>query len=590
MTMTNILITKENRRVAHKAKANALSALTRTLPVLIEGLKAIKTESVALDTLTQSPNFNPNSLIQYRINKKFEIPDDSQAKVRAEQSVRAMLEYDSQGMVDFNPSRMEIDPYVRRILYNARLSFKAFYKNFKYDWSFCGFPSGESYDSSNGDNSLVAKLRNLENWKITPDCFDLFARISYNTLWLRRSAKAHFRKYSREENAALFIKEQRNPFHCFKAKLREIVTFWYGCRLTTVPKNNKTDRVIQVGCMLNMIVQLTIANNHRRHIKNYFDIDLDHSHELHKLMISDLDNATIDWSNASNSNWMPYIKWLLDENSTWHYLFAAREGVVSYGDEVHQLNMLSPMGCGFTFEIMTLTLLIIAREFDSFAHVYGDDVIIHRDCADDYIKTITFLGWNINEEKTFIDGPFRESCGAFYHEDFGYLTSYDMEYPQNSYDAMVLINKLFILKDYAHGVLKARLESLYAECISILPAYCLRPRDIVPSFAYSDEPHGLDRGVMVTRSAFKKLIQRDVASKEVYIAFKWQLDTFNEQYCYRSSSVIIYPILKCRQYRHMPVDNVRNKFWIAHLFKNGTLSRPTKGQPKEQSSLGLLLM
>lgn len=590
MEMTRISILSVKGSMMKKFSSSALGALECTIPVLIKGLTSIKTESSTLAELTQSSNFTPNDLIQYRINKKFEIPDDSQASIRKEKSLRDMLDYDAQGMIDFNPARMQIDPMVRQILYRSRLAMKDFYKDFKYDWSLCGFPSGESYDSSNGDNSLVAKLRNIENWKITPDCFDLFARIAYNTLWLRRAAKAHFRNYSREENRVLFLAEKRSPYSCFKRKLREIVTFWYGCRLTTVPKNNKTDRVIQVGCMLNMITQLVIAKNHRRHIRDYFDIDLNHSHELHKLMISDLDNATIDWSNASNSNWKPYIKWFMDSNSTWHYLNAAREGVVSYGDELTELNMLSPMGCGFTFEIMTLTLLIIARELDSFAHVYGDDVIIHRDCAHQFIEVVTSLGWYINEEKTFIDGPFRESCGAFYHADFGYLTSFDIEYPENAFDAMVLINKLFILKDYATGILRTQLTSLYAECIKCLPAFCLRPGDVLPSYELPNQARGLDRGVMVSRSKYKRLIQRDEASKALHLAVKPQLDRWNKDYSYFNSQAIIFPVMKKRSYRHMPIDNVRNKFWIAHLFWNGTLSRPTRGQPRVHSTLGLLLM
>jgi hypothetical protein len=46
--------------------------------------------------------------------------------------------------------------------------------------------------------------------------------------------------------------------------------------------------------------------------------------------------------------------------------------------------------------------------------VFGDDVILPSICAPLFTSFSKFLGFLVNEQKSFSSGPFRESCGAYY--------------------------------------------------------------------------------------------------------------------------------------------------------------------------------
>jgi hypothetical protein len=92
------------------------------------------------------------------------------------------------------------------------------------------------------------------------------------------------------------------------------------------------------------------------------------------------------------------------------------------------LNMVSTMGNGFTFPLMTsllscavsavykyLGIPIKYRErrwyLRNFA-VFGDDIIVDKRVSRHVIHLLTLMGFVVNSEKTYVEGPFRESCGV----------------------------------------------------------------------------------------------------------------------------------------------------------------------------------
>jgi hypothetical protein len=99
------------------------------------------------------------------------------------------------------------------------------------------------------------------------------------------------------------------------------------------------------------------------------------------------------------------------------------------------------MGNGFTFELMTLILTSLCRTLDPDSSVFGDDIIIDSGSSSRLIQLLEEVGFRVNVDKTFTSGPFRESCGANFHSDFGYIRSYDFLYPQTLQDCMVAYNK-----------------------------------------------------------------------------------------------------------------------------------------------------
>jgi hypothetical protein len=88
------------------------------------------------------------------------------------------------------------------------------------------------------------------------------------------------------------------------------------------------------------------------------------------------------------------------------------------GNRWQKLEKFSAMGNGFTFELETLLFLALTCALDPAlkpgltALVYGDDILVPTGHARDVISCLKFFGFRTNEQKTFLDGPFRESCGG----------------------------------------------------------------------------------------------------------------------------------------------------------------------------------
>jgi hypothetical protein len=78
------------------------------------------------------------------------------------------------------------------------------------------------------------------------------------------------------------------------------------------------------------------------------------------------------------------------------------------------------MGNGYTFEMETLifwaAVRVCRRHTRDHApfRVYGDDIICGKQTADLLLPFLAWLGFPCNSSKTFLEGPFRESCGADY--------------------------------------------------------------------------------------------------------------------------------------------------------------------------------
>lgn len=450
----------------------------------------------------------------YRMAKNFEIPSKEHADDRASKSIQQMLDYDSNGLKLFSPVPLQIgydmgpqfvtemQPYTRHQLYNARKRLNEVISDYRFDIFSLEFPSGETFVSASGDISLYAKLRDRKQWCVTVECFDHFARVCYNTPMLKFAARRHFSMMSAEELAEMssndvlwrFEKARGSRhigFEIFKYKLRRIVTFCDHARLTTVPKNNETDRVIMCELFCNMICQRVVEIGVRNVIKKHFGIDLSTSHLLHKALISQGDNATIDLRNASNSVWLKVVEWFIGGTKLYSDLYKTRSHTVKYAGKTHKLNMLSPMGNGFTFGLMTLLLLVISREYDSYAHVFGDDIIVDKHVAHDLIDLLSTIGMQTNEKKTFIEGPFKESCGGFVSHG-QYITSFEFKYSLDVVDAVTTVNKVGLMSIAHQTELSPLLTKLHRDLIKITPAHLLRVGTLDESWALSKLKHELN--------------------------------------------------------------------------------------------------
>lgn len=327
-----------------------------------------------------------------------------------------------------------------------------------------GFPQGSEVVPTFGYNSLESKLCRSE-WTCTADCVDLFIDIAYKHHGLKVAGRRRFSSWTKKKGfdkrkLMLWHRELWKEFkdhpepgkEIFKEKMFRsgVLKLVYGSRFSTVPKTVLKDRPINIEPFCNLVVQRTIGNGIRKLLRHHFNCDLDTLASIHRHRISDVDEiATIDLKNCSDAISLDLCRFLLPRHLM--YLIDESRSYMIYGadDNYHVVRKVSSMGNGFTFELMTLILLSLARQFDKSASVFGDDIIIKRTEAKKLIYCLEYVGFTVNKEKSFIDGPFRESCGANFHKDFGYIESYDFINPQSIGDCVVITNKV------------ARLSSIY---------------------------------------------------------------------------------------------------------------------------------
>lgn len=210
---------------------------------------------------------------------------------------------------------------------------------------------------------------------------------------------------------------------CFAGEGLVNLTIVDGNRITTVPKNYKTDRCIAIEPDMNMYIQKGIGGFLRRRLKSV-GIDLNDQTLNQKLACEGSVTgrlACIDLSMASDTVAFGLVKTLFPG-----YLVTAIEncrsdkGVLPDG-EIIRYQKVSSMGNGTTFELESCIFYALAKAVtlvhqseDGRVSVYGDDIIVASDIADKLIELLAYCGFAVNKDKTFIRGHFRESCGKHY--------------------------------------------------------------------------------------------------------------------------------------------------------------------------------
>lgn len=199
------------------------------------------------------------------------------------------------------------------------------------------------------------------------------------------------------------------------------VEYVHGARFCTVLKNAKTDRAIAIEPGWNVWTQLGVGAYIRKRLKYKCGIDLDYGQD-HHIVLARAGSvtgywATIDLSSASDTIATQLVRALLPHS--WFTLLdqLRSKKIQMPNGEWISVEKFSAMGNGFTFELETLIFAAICHAaadlkagHDLF--VYGDDIIVPTACSTDVIMALREAGFTINEDKTFVDGAFRESCGG----------------------------------------------------------------------------------------------------------------------------------------------------------------------------------
>lgn len=192
------------------------------------------------------------------------------------------------------------------------------------------------------------------------------------------------------------------------------------CRFATVPKNADTDRAIAIEPTLNVFLQLGVDRIIRRRLRRIWQIDLNSQLKNQYLAFkssSTNEDATVDLRGASDTVAL-IACYLLLPLEWFNLLFDLRSPNVKIDNEIVPLHKMSAMGNGFTFALETVIFTALARlamrrsKTVGNLSVFGDDVIIPRQAVPTFYDLLDKFGFMVNKEKSFTDGPFRESCGV----------------------------------------------------------------------------------------------------------------------------------------------------------------------------------
>lgn len=256
-----------------------------------------------------------------------------------------------------------------------------------------------------------------------------------------------------------------------------------GNRITTVPKNAKTNRVIAIEPLLNGYIQHGIGGLIRRQLRRV-GVNLNDQTPNQRLALEGSrtgEYATIDLASASDSVSYELVRRLLP--SDW---FSALElcrssvGVLPSGEKIYY-QKFSSMGNGYTFELESLIFWALISAVQSLTGrlgsrflVYGDDLVVPTDQAQDVIEVLAYCGFSCNAKKTFIDGPFRESCGKHYFRGVD-VTPFYLRKEMNVEQLLLFCNNLKRFARMPYGV-DGRFQSVYEVGVSNLPQKLRRAR------------------------------------------------------------------------------------------------------------------
>jgi len=309
------------------------------------------------------------------------------------------------------------------------------------------FGPGASVGVHGDATSYSAKIL-AESWTVTPGALHHgYAAIRQNYhLWeLLLPRRGDFVSY--DEEAA---------FAAYLSRIRVVGEN----NISFVPKTAKTDRTIAVEPLLNGLVQKGIDSVLR---KKLLQVGIDLSDQglnqdmarLGSLNDSEDGYVTIDLKSASDSISIELVRYLFPED--WFRLLArTRSRYYKLEGSVTEFKKFCSMGNGFCFPVETL--IFAAACFASGCgsapvdfRVYGDDLIVRKKHATSVIELLRHWGFKVNSDKTFLEGPFRESCGAdwFGGKDVRpYTLDYALDSFQNIFKYLNLTRRSGICEDF----------------------------------------------------------------------------------------------------------------------------------------------
>jgi hypothetical protein len=238
----------------------------------------------------------------------------------------------------------------------------------------------------------------------------------------------------------------QGPF-CFCKGVFEIIR---GSRHDTVPKDSKTDRNILVEPRMNAFLQKGVGTFIRKRLRSV-SVDLNDQSINQSLALRAYDEllATVDLKAASDSVSVELVRDLLPRE-WFEYMDRIRSRFFCFEDRNSwtKLEKFSSMGNGFTFELESLIFWAIGDAVRDMYDdclpfsVYGDDIIVSQKLAPIVVDVLGSVGFQVNDDKSFLSGDFFESCGKHYFKGNDVTPCYQKEIPSSLDERIRLANRL----------------------------------------------------------------------------------------------------------------------------------------------------
>lgn len=236
----------------------------------------------------------------------------------------------------------------------------------------------------------------------------------------------------------------------FETKIRladKSITITDYNEVTFVDKDATTKRSISIEPQLSVYLQLAVGG----HLKKVLASagcnlsDQARNQELAHVgsVQQDLhDPVTLDLRMASDCLATELVRELLPRE-WFDFLDSLRSRYGSFRGETFEWAKFSSMGNGFTFELESMIFYALAQACSdlsgetfwfsdtfgpafkyAYVSVFGDDLVVPKSMVSHFSHILRFCGFRLNSDKSFVEGPFRESCGKDFWDGVDVRTFY----------------------------------------------------------------------------------------------------------------------------------------------------------------------